>query len=49
MHLLKFDLSINNKRLILYSMKPTCIAYTNTYLYNFHLCGFHQAIKTKMI
>ncbi len=26
-------------------MKPTCIAYTNMYLYYFHLCGFHLTIK----
>jgi len=30
-------------------MKPTCIAYTNTYVYNFQTCGFHQAIKIKII
>ena len=26
-------------------MKPTCIAYTNTYVYNFQTCGFHSTFK----
>ncbi len=37
-------------------MKPTCIAYTNTYVYNFQTCGFSrwsgkscQTIKIKII
>ena len=30
-------------------MKPTCIASTNTYVYNFQTCGFHQTIKIKII
>ena len=29
-------------------MKPTCIKYTNTYVYNFQTCGFHHTIKTKL-
>ena len=24
-------------------IKPTCIAYTNTYLYNFQTCGFPRS------
>ena len=30
-------------------MKPTCIKYTNTYVYNIQACGFHQTIKLKII
>ncbi len=26
-------------------MKPTCIAYTNMYVYNFQTCGFHSTFK----
>jgi hypothetical protein len=26
-------------------MKPTCIADTNTYVYNFQKCGFHLTFK----
>ena len=32
----------------MHRMKPTCIKYTNTYVYNFQTCGFHQAIKIKI-
>ncbi len=31
------------------NMKPTCIKYTNTYVYNIQACGFHQTIKLKII
>ncbi len=30
-------------------MKPTYIKYTNTYVYKFQSCGFHQTIKLKII
>ena len=30
-------------------MKPTCIKYTNIYVYNFQPCGFHQTYKIKII
>ena len=29
-------------------MKPTCIAYTNTYVYNSQTCGFHPTFKIKI-
>jgi hypothetical protein len=29
-------------------MKPTYIAYTNTYVYNFQTCGFHPTLKNKL-